>query len=213
MPDSASLIAAGNRQNDRGVFHRMSTAFASRFIHIDVRVDVMEWTAWAVANNLAPEVIFFVQMRPELLHQFDPLSSELAFPCPRTWEFVSNVMEKANGNLAPDQQRAIYRGAVGEGAAVEFTAFLKVWGKVPHPQTIINDPENAPVPDDTSALLALCGSLYRLAEDTNFDSIITYATRLRPEVGEFLVGSCIRNKPELQYTRAWVQWMAQSSAQ
>ena len=33
-----------------------------------------------------PEVLFFVQLEPTLLHQFDPQSKEKAFPCPRTWE-------------------------------------------------------------------------------------------------------------------------------
>ena len=33
--------------------------------------------------------------------------------------------------------------------------------------------------------MALCGSLYRLAKDVNFDAIVTYSTRLRREVGEF----------------------------
>ena len=148
------------------------------------------------------EVLFFVSMRPELLHAFNPQSTEKAFPCPRTWEMVSNIVHR-RGGLDPVAERALFRGTVGEAAAVEFSAFLKVWHELPHPRTVIDDPEGAVVPGNASALIALCGSLYRMADDINLGAIVTYATRLRREVGEFLVGSCIRREPALQHTQAF----------
>ena len=207
LPEGASLIACGNRETDRGVTHRMPTPLASRFVHLEIRVDVPDWCAWGAANGIAPEVLFFIQMRPELLHQFDPQSREKAFPCPRTWEFVSNIVRQRNG-LDAASGRALFRGAVGEAAAVEFSAFLKVWRELPHPKAVIDDPENAAIPDNASALIALCASLYRLADDINLGSIVTYAKRLRREVGEFLVGSCIRRDPDLQHSPAFIQWAA-----
>ena len=207
LPEGASLIACGNRESDRGVVHRMPTPLASRFVHLEIRVDAEDWCAWAAANGIAAEVVFFVSMRPELLHQFDPQSREKAFPCPRTWEMISNIVHRRNG-LDPAVERALFRGTVGEAAAVEFAAFLKVWRELPHPRTVIDDPENAVVPDNASALIALCGSLYRMADDINLGSIVTYAQRLRREVGEFLVGSCIRREPDLQHTDAFIRWAA-----
>ena len=207
LPEGASLIACGNRESDRGVVHRMPTPLASRFVHLEIRVDAQDWCSWAAANGISAEVIFFVSMRPELLHQFDPKSREAAFACPRTWEFTSNIVQRRNG-LDPAAERALFRGTVGEAAAVEFSAFLKVWRELPHPRAVIDDPENADVPDNASALIALCGSLYRMADDINLGSIVTYAQRLRREVGEFLVGSCVRRDPALQHTDAFIRWAA-----
>ena len=59
------------------------------------------------------------------------------------------------------------------------------------------------MPENASALIALCGSLYRMADDVNLGSIVSYALRLRREVGEFLVSSCIRREPALQHTDAF----------
>ena len=207
LPEGASLIACGNRDSDRGVTHRMPTPLASRFVHLEIRVDAADWCAWAAAEGLAAEVIFFVQLRPELLHQFDPRSREAAFACPRTWSFISNIVQHRNG-LDPSVERALFRGTIGEAAAVEFAAFLKVWRELPHPRTVIDDPENAVVPENASALIALCGSLYRMADDINLGAIVTYAQRLRREIGEFLVGSCIRRDPDLQHTEAFIRWAA-----
>ena len=78
LPEGASLIACGNRESDRGVTHRMPTPLASRFVHLEIRVDAADWCAWTAVNGIAAEVIFFVQLRPELLHQFDPQSREAA---------------------------------------------------------------------------------------------------------------------------------------
>ena len=207
LPAGASLIACGNRESDRGVVHRMPTPLASRFVHLDIRVDAPDWCAWAATAGIAPEVLFFIQLRPELLHNFDPQSKERAFACPRTWEFASNIVRRRNG-LEPAAERALLRGTVGEAAAVEFAAFLKIWRELPHPRAVIDDPENAKVPSNPSALIALCGALYRLADDVNLDAVVTYAARLRREVGEFLVGSCIRREPKLQHTPAFIRWAA-----
>ena len=84
LPEGASLIACGNRESDRGVVLRMPTPLASRFVHLEIRVDAQDWLAWAAANGIAPEVLFYIQMRPDMLHQFDPQSREKAFCCPRT---------------------------------------------------------------------------------------------------------------------------------
>ena len=207
LPEGASLIACGNRESDRGVTHRMPTPLASRFVHLEIKVDAPDWCEWGAANGIAPETLFFIQLRPELLHVFDPQSREPAFPCPRTWHFVSNILKHRNG-LDPSVERALFRGTVGEAAAVEFSAFLKVWRELPHPRAVIDDPENADVPENASALIALCGSLYRMADDVNLGSIVSYAMRLRREVGEFLVGSCVRREPSLQHTDAFIRWAA-----
>ena len=207
LPEGASLMACGNRESDRGVTHRMPRPLASRFVHLEIKVDPSDWCEWGAANGIAPETLFFIQLRPELLHQFDPQSREAAFACPRTWEFVSNVVNQ-RGSLDPAAERALFRGAVGEAAAVEFSAFLKVWRELPHPKAVIDDPENALVPENASALIALCGSLYRMADDVNLGSIVSYAMRLRREVGEFLVGSCVRREPALQHTDAFIRWAA-----
>ena len=207
LPEGASIIACSNRENDRGVVHRMPTPLANRFIHLELRVDAQDWLAWAATNGIAPEVIFFVQMRPELLHQFDPESREKAFPTPRSWSFVSDIVHRRAG-LDANLERSLFQGTVGEAAAVEFAAFLKVWRELPHPKAVIDDPENAAVPENASALIALCGSLYRMADDVNLGSIVSYAMRLRREVGEFLVGSCIRREPQLQHTDAFIRWAA-----
>ena len=52
------------------------------------------------------------------------------------------------------------------------------------------------------------GALYNMADDTNFDAIVAYATRLRREIGEFLVTMCLKRDPALQKTAGFIRWAA-----
>ena len=207
LPEGASLIACGNRDADRAVVHRMPTPLSNRLVHLEIRVDARDWCSWGAANGIAPEVLFFIELEPDLLHRFEPQSRENAFPSPRSWEFASNIVKRRNG-LDPATERALFRGTVGEAAAVEFTSFLKVWRELPHPRAVLSDPGNADIPENASTLMALCGSLYRMASDVTLDAIVTYATRLRREVGESLVGACVRREPALQRSPAFIRWAA-----
>ena len=89
LPEGAALIACGNREGDRGVVHRMPTPLASRFVHLEIRVDAADWCAWGAANGIAPEVLLaYIKVTkwrascrcgPELLHAFNPQSAEKAW--------------------------------------------------------------------------------------------------------------------------------------
>ena len=206
LPENASVIACGNRISDRSVAHRMPKALSSRFAaHIEVAVEVPTWSDWATRQDLAAEVIFFVQCRPELLHDFRPESAENAFPCPRTWEKCSTIIKNMGEKLDSDVLRSVLVGCVGEGAAIEFCAFMDTWHQLPHPQSIVDNPQEAEIPENISALIATCGSLYRLASEKTFEGIVIYAQRLRPEIGQFLVGAAIKKDPSLQHTKAYVK--------
>ena len=58
LPEGGSLIACGNRETDLGAVHRMPTSLASRFVHLEIRVDAEDWLGGA-ANGIAAEVLFF----------------------------------------------------------------------------------------------------------------------------------------------------------
>ena len=213
LPEGAAIIGAGNRQSDRGVVHRMPTPLASRLVHLEVKPDINEWMTWATRNGIAPEVIFFLRFRPELLHLFDPDESKdscPAFPCPRTWEFVSNIMN-GEARLPIDIELPLIRGTVGEAASVEFVAFMRVWRNIPNPMRVFEDPDGAEIPTDQSALLALCGALYRKVNKKRMPAMVRYANRLRREVGTFLIDSACNRDPELKETGSFVKWVVAST--
>ncbi len=83
LPEGWAIIAAGNRDSDRAVTTRMPTPLRNRFVHLELEVDVQEWSEWAIQEGIRPELIAFLRFRPELLSQ--PDKDAHAFPSPRSW--------------------------------------------------------------------------------------------------------------------------------
>jgi hypothetical protein len=181
----------------------MSTALASRFVHVDVDVDLNDWIAWAIDAGIQVEVMAFLRWRPNLLHSFDPARNERTFPCPRTWQFASNILA---ANPPADILYDLLTGTVGEGAAAELLGFLRIWQSLPNPDGVLMDPQSAVVPTDPATLYALTGALVRKASGTTIDNLMSYTSRLPAEFGVLLVKDMLRLKPELANTRAYITW-------
>ncbi len=150
LPDGWWIVAAGNRQKDRAVTFRMSSALANRFVHIDLEVDVHDWRTWALSNQIDPLVTAFIGFRPGLLRE-DPSESS-AFPSPRSWEMLSDVLKKFSGYKSCAD---ILPGIVGDGAAREFSAFIKKAINQKQMEEIIADPERAELPKALDGLHVL----------------------------------------------------------
>ena len=208
LPDGAAIIACGNRIKDGGQVYRMPKALANRFRHIDLVPDAEEWDKWAVQAGVAVEVILFLRFRPDLLFQFNPRSEENAFPTPRSWRFVGEDVELLDqGLIDSDLARSLFRGTVGEGAAVEFSAFLKVYRELDDPRTILDNPASARIPEDKSALIAVCAAISRVVKsDVDMENVVAYASRIPREIGEHLISATVKETPDTQYTRAYIAW-------
>lgn len=194
LPEGWAIVAAGNRETDRAVTHRMPSALANRFVHLDFEADLDDWVAWAYRHTIPGELIAFLRFRPELLHSFDPTRNEKAFPSPRSWEFVGKIMQ-AN----PDKAifSALISGTVGQGAAAELTGFLRVYENLPDVDAVLAEPGNAAIPDDPATLYALCQALAYRANVENAGSILSFALRLPPEFSILLARDSVRKYPAL----------------
>jgi hypothetical protein len=205
LPDGWAIVAAGNRDSDRAVTTRMPTPLRNRFVHLDFEVDLQEWSEWAIQANIRPEVIAFLRFRQELLNAFDRDAN--AFPSPRSWEFVSRIL-----GAAPDQsvEHELFAGAVGAGAATEFSAFLKTFRELPNIDAILMNPLKEPVPENAAAQYAVASALAHCASDTNFDRICTYLARMPTEFSVLCVRDASLREPAVRHTSAYTKWAVEN---
>lgn len=201
LPDGWAIIAAGNRETDQGVTYTMPAPLANRFTHIDFEVHFDDWRQWAVKNGIKPEVVNFINFRPGLLNDFDP--DKRAFPTPRSWEFVSRIIDNDQTN---EVERALIAGSVGEGAAAELAGFLKIYRNLPDPDAVLLNPKKAEVPKDPATMYALCGALSSRASETNFDRLVEYCERLKPEFQVLTVRDSVARNRQLAHTSTFSKW-------
>jgi hypothetical protein len=135
LPDNVVLIAAGNRDSDKGVTYRMPMPLANRFLHLEMRADFASWQNWAVNKNIHKDVVGYLSFSKQDIYNFDSKSSSRAFPTPRSWCFVSDLLN--DDDTDADTLFNLVAGAVGEGLAVKFMAHRKVSGRMPEPSDIL----------------------------------------------------------------------------
>ena len=136
LPDNVAIIAAGNRESDKGVTFRMPTPLANRFVHLEMRVDFDSWQEWAVLNNIHKDVVGYLTFAKQDLNDFDAKSVSRAFATPRSWTFVSELLaDEAEADV--DVLTNLIAGTVGEGLAVKFMAHRKIASKMPNPLEIL----------------------------------------------------------------------------
>jgi len=136
LPDNVVMVAAGNRESDKGVTYRMPTPLANRFLHQEMKVDFASWQEWAVTHNIHKDVVGYLSFAKQDLYDFDAKSASRAFATPRTWTFVSELL--AGDDNDDDTLTNLIAGTVGEGLAVKFMAHRKVAGRMPKPEDILN---------------------------------------------------------------------------
>jgi hypothetical protein len=136
LPKNVRIIAAGNRESDKGVTFRMPTPLANRFVHQEMRVDFTSWQEWAIRNMIHKDVIGYLTFAKQDLYDFDAKSASRAFATPRSWTFVSQLLDDTDGD--DDTTMNLIAGTVGEGLAVKFMAHRKIAGKMPSPTEILS---------------------------------------------------------------------------
>jgi hypothetical protein len=174
LPDNVVLVAAGNRESDKGVTYRMPTPLANRFVHLEMRVDFPVWQEWAVLNDIHKDVIGYLSFAKQDLYDFDAKSASRSFATPRSWTFVSELL--ADEDVDETTYTDLIAGAVGEGLAVKFMAHRKIAGKMPKPEDILSgkvkDLQIKEVSAMYSLVISMCyelkGAIERKVADKQF---------------------------------------------
>ena len=157
LPDNVVMVAAGNRESDKGVTYRMPTPLANRFIHQEMKVDFNSWQTWAVENKIHKDVVGYLSFAKQDLYDFDAKSASRAFATPRSWSFVSELL--GDNTTEDDTIMNLIAGTVGEGLAVKFMAHRKIAGRMPQPEDILSGKVTTLDVKEVSAMYSLVISM------------------------------------------------------
>jgi hypothetical protein len=179
LPDNCLVICAGNRTTDQSVAFHMPRALANRLLHLNIEVDFSSWKKWALQSSIDPRVIAFLENDHDFLNQNDPSKGDTAFPTPRSWEMVSNIIKGKNDLTT--SSFPLLAGLVGMGVAVNFRAYSTLFNKLPKMSDIFEG-KRPPLPRSADVMFALVSSMTSYAKGVSTDLIklgnsIAYAKR------------------------------------
>lgn len=175
LPKGVDIVAAGNREGDRGVTYRMPAPLANRFVHLEMKADFDDYLEWATLNKIHSEVVGYIGFAKQDLYDFDPKSSSKAFATPRSWSFVSELLQ--DNDCDNSTLHNLIAGAVGDGLGIKFMAHRKIAGRLPKAGDILDGKVTTLDIKEVSAMYSLTVSLcYELKDRSeknakNWDSM------------------------------------------
>lgn len=201
ISDHVTFIAATNRRSDRAGVNAILEPLKSRFTIVNVQADVGSWQAWAARSGISPMLPAFLSHRPELLDKFEPSAEMTNSPSPRGWAAVNRHLGLGlNDRLL----LAMMSGSVGQGAAAEFTGFMRVFAEIGDMADFLADPDAAPIPlGKTDRMWAISSGLALTVEPAQYGAYLTYLNRVCEAGGsEYAVLSLtlINNRPDAKLT-------------
>lgn len=166
LPDNVVIMAAGNRMTDKGVTYRMPTPLANRFLHFELRVDFADWNVWALQNRMHPDVVGYLNYAKGDLYNFDPTVHDRTFATPRSWAFVSDIIDDS---MSDNEQTDMVSACIGEGLAIKFMAHRKISADLPNPADVLNGKVKTLKVKEVSAMYSLTTSMCYELKD-NYDN-------------------------------------------
>ena len=216
LPDNWYVMAAANRIQDGAGGHKMGTALSSRFLHLDVEVRKDDWLEWAMNAGIHGSILGYVQMRGEdVLHPHKEnkdgkrkltTAQDRTFPCPRTWEFVSRVVDK----VPQESVREVVAGCIGSATTAEYLNFLDTYRSLPDPEALLRDPDNAVMPEEPHVLYALTGFLTEKINDADDDTIkriVKLLRKMRRENAMHGVMECVSRSARIVKSSEMTNWL------
>lgn len=156
LPEGWVIVGAGNRSSDRAAVNEMPSPVANRFIHFDATAELDEfkelvYNHFGFSDETSAAIVGFLNFRPEMLHKNSQKRTDTpAWPSPRTWHLAGNLHD-----IGLDISHA-----VGNEAAVQFKAFLKLRNNLPDIDAILEGEKIPPMETtDASILSSLVSSL------------------------------------------------------
>ena len=174
LPAGVSIVAAGNRETDKAVTFRMPSALANRFVHFEMKTNFEDWQDWAIRHGVNSDVVGFLTAHENYLFQFEPKKSGKAFATPRSWTFVSELLDDS---MSEHLNKVMVAGTVGQGLAGEFMQHVRLKGKLPNPRDIIfgkvktlNKDKAVDVSAKYSLVIAMCYVLSEVEKEVRAKS-------------------------------------------
>jgi hypothetical protein len=208
LPEGWSIVAAGNRENDRGVVYKMPPPLANRFVHFEMDVDFDDWKAWAYSAKIDSSVIGYLAYDKSMLFTFDPTSNEKSFATPRSWEYVDSIIKSGiDAELILDS----ISGAVGREAAVGYISFKKVMNNLPDLNTILDGTQTEIEEEDSKVMMGLAiGLVNALLENSSeeaIDNVLKFSLQIPGEFAIMLVKDMQQNGIDVEGSNEWGPWV------
>ncbi len=210
-----TIVLAGNRLSDQAFVHRYSGPMANRVMWLYVALSLDDFLNYAHSTGRINEfVIAYLKLHPDHLHvslmaettadqQTKIMASlEGAHPTPRSWEFVSRVLDSQPNETI---RLAAVSGLVGSAVATEFEQTYRLKDDLPDLDKLCKTGKGK-YPNNVGTRFVLISALLKKVDKDNLSNILDYFAGMDPEVSVMFVQLMLKHRLTLASHPAFTKW-------
>jgi hypothetical protein len=179
LKPNVRMLLAGNRDSDQALAKKFPMPLNNRLIHFEAVNTLDEFCTYAQSQGVPSVFIAFWNFCANLVNTYDPKKITPIVATPRTWFTAVDLW--CDRRLNPEIKEAAMIGAIGEGPAVQFLAFVDVWQNLPDIDKIKAHPESYPVPEELSIKYATAMLVSEKMTLGTVDALHVYLKRFSAE--------------------------------
>lgn len=215
LPPGWVIWMAGNREGDRSGSTRELDHLINRRMEVDIRDDYAGWEAWAFKNGVSAETITFAQQNPQIVFSDKAPEKQGPWCTPRslveTDELMRDFSDETGRVPTEGTIRTYVAGGIGEAAAAQLFAFIRLGHEMPPLDEIIAKPADTKLPDKPDAQMLVCYSLAARIDAHNAEPIIKYVERMPKEFALTFARAACNRDYKLAITPAFRAWTQRNS--
>lgn len=223
LPKGWWVISASNRQQDGSGVAKALKHMVNRERSIAIEPNVLAWSIWAEMRGIHPMMIAFAKTRPAVVFSEAVPKEDAPFCTPRSFVSAAGLLGRAAGTdkdgnpnmkIPNDAVRmGFVSGDIGDKAAAELFAYLKVADELPTIEEIMAAPQTCKCPKDLSAAYAALQMTIHFVNPTNVDKLWTFAERFPKELQVSAARSlCEKGAGVLLNSKALGTWLMNNKA-
>lgn len=204
LPITYMVIAASNRESDRSGVGRGLAFIDNRKMSVNIEPDLNAWVDWAERQPIHHAAISFAKVRPNLVFQDKVPEKPGPFCTPRTLCKVSHLIDR----LPMDLFTEAAAGYLGEGAAAEFVAHMRVVNELPKWEDIVASPDKVRVPENRIDATYACMQMVAHRVDAiTAKPAFVFLKRLGKEFQVAGLKAVLKRCPTMIQTPDFAQWL------
>ena len=214
LHDGIVVVAASNRSSDRSGVTKSFDFIINRRLEIQITPDVASWEAWAHKAGVDPLFVAFANQNPEIVFSGVVPVKQGPFCTPRSLVACCDDLRAITpqGNLPTDTRIIeLISGRIGEAAAQQLVAFIRMGYELPTFDEIVSDPDGTRVPKKADAQMLSIYQLSSRVTEKTAAPVLTYVDRFPKEFAATFARSTCARLPELVMTDAFGEWCAKNA--
>lgn len=217
MPENWVVWGATNRVTDRSGVTRNFDFLINRVVSVRVDPDLEALLDFQTLTGVHPTVIAFTKQHPNLIFADKVPEVQGPWPTPRSVCAASRILAALSpdgGATLPSTPEAIelVSGTVGQGAAAQLMAFVRMATELPTFEEVIKSPSQAKLPKKADATVLVAYALAARATQQNIGDLLDYIQRI--DLAEyqllFVRASLHRNSAVMAHPKM-AQWFAKNA--